>query len=102
MRITIFIRGGDHISNTTKTDHAFEALGKKPPKYAHHSLLVGNDKKPLSKRHGATRITEFRDMGILNAAIINYIGILSRGVVKEVMNEERRRACLYPEIALRL
>ena len=88
MGITHVVRGGDHISNTPKQIMLFEALGKKPPKYAHHSLLVGNDKKPLSKRHGATRITEFRDMGILNAAIINYIGILGRGVVKEVMNED--------------
>jgi len=88
MGITHVIRGGDHISNTPKQVMLFEAFGKKPPKYAHHSLLVGNDKKPLSKRHGATRITEFRDMGILNTALINYIGILGRGVVKEVMPEE--------------
>ncbi len=88
MGITHVIRGGDHISNTPKQLMLFEALGKKPPKYSHHSLLVGIDKKPLSKRHGATRITEFRDMGILNTALINYIGVLGRGVVKEVMSEE--------------
>jgi len=88
MGITHVIRGGDHISNTPKQIMLFEALGKKPLKYAHHSLLIGNDKKPLSKRHGATRITEFRDMGILNSALVNYIGILGRGVVKEVMNED--------------
>lgn len=88
MGVTHVIRGGDHISNTPKQIMLFEALGKKPPKYAHHSLLVGNDKKPLSKRHGATRVTEFRDMGILNTAIINYIGILGRGVTNEVMDEE--------------
>jgi glutamyl/glutaminyl-tRNA synthetase len=78
MGITDVIRGGDHISNTPKQIMLFETLGKRPPKYAHHSLLVGSDKKPLSKRHGATRITEFRDMGILNSALINYIGILGR------------------------
>jgi glutamyl-tRNA synthetase len=88
MGITHVIRGGDHISNTPKQIMLFEALGKKPLKYAHHSLLIGNDKKPLSKRHGATRITEFRDMGILNSALVNYIGILGRGVVKEVLNED--------------
>jgi glutamyl-tRNA synthetase len=88
MGITHVIRGGDHISNTPKQVMLFEALGKKPLKYAHHSLLIGNDKKPLSKRHGATRITEFRDMGILNSALVNYIGILGRGVVKEVLNED--------------
>jgi len=88
MGITHVIRGGDHISNTPKQIMLFEALGKKPLKYSHHSLLIGNDKKPLSKRHGATRITEFRDMGILNSALVNYIGILGRGVVKEVLNED--------------
>jgi glutamyl-tRNA synthetase len=88
MEITHVIRGGDHISNTPKQIMLFEAFGKKPPKYAHHSLLVGNDRKPLSKRHGATRIAEFRDMGILPSALVNYIGILGRNVVKEVMDRE--------------
>jgi glutamyl-tRNA synthetase len=88
MGITHVIRGGDHISNTPKQIMLFEALGKKPPEYAHHSLLIGNDRKPLSKRHGATRIAEFRDMGILQSALVNYIGILGRSVVKEVMDEE--------------
>jgi len=88
MGITHVIRGGDHISNTPKQILLFEALEKKPPKYAHHSLLVGNDKKPLSKRHGATRIGEFRDMGILQSALVNYIGVLGRSVVKEIMDGE--------------
>jgi len=88
MEITHVIRGGDHVSNTPKQIMLIEALGKKPPKYAHHSLLVGDDKKPLSKRHGATRIGEFRDMGFLPSALVNYIGILGRNVVKEVMNGE--------------
>lgn len=88
MEITHVIRGGDHISNTPKQIMLCEAMGKKPPKYSHHSLLVGDDKKPLSKRHGATRIGEFRDMGILPSALVNYIGILGRNVVKEIMNGE--------------
>jgi glutamyl/glutaminyl-tRNA synthetase len=88
MGITHVIRGGDHVSNTPKQIMLFEAFGKKPLKYAHHSLLIGNDKKPLSKRHGATRIGEFRDMGILQSALVNYIGVLGRSVVKEVMDEE--------------
>ena len=88
MGITHVIRGGDHVSNTPKQIMLFEAFGKKPPRYAHHSLLVGNDRKPLSKRHGATRIGEFRDMGILQSALVNYIGVLGRSVVKEVMDEE--------------
>jgi glutamyl/glutaminyl-tRNA synthetase len=88
MGITHVIRGGDHVSNTPKQIMLFEAFGKKPPNYAHHSLLVGNDNKPLSKRHGATRIGEFRAMGILQSALVNYIGVLGRSVVKEVMDEE--------------
>jgi len=86
MGITHVIRGGDHVSNTPKQIMLLEAFGKRPPKYAHHSLLVGNDRKPLSKRHGATRVGDFRHMGILESALVNYIGILGRSVVKEVMD----------------
>jgi glutamyl/glutaminyl-tRNA synthetase len=88
MEITHVIRGGDHVSNTPKQIMLFEALGKKPPRYAHHSLLVGDDRKPLSKRHGATKVGEFRDMGFLPSALINYIAILGRNVAKEVLNGE--------------
>ena len=61
-------------------------LGKAPPQYAHHSLLVGEDKKPLSKRHGATRIKDFREMGILPEALRNYLGTIGRNVKKEIMD----------------
>ncbi|OPY65206.1 MAG: Glutamate--tRNA ligase [Syntrophorhabdus sp. PtaU1.Bin002] len=88
MGITHVIRGADHISNTPKQIMLCEALRKKPPRYAHHSLLVGKDKKPLSKRHGATRVGEFRDMGILRAALFNYIAVIGRSVHREVMDED--------------
>ncbi|NLW36535.1 MAG: glutamate--tRNA ligase [Syntrophorhabdus aromaticivorans] len=87
MGITHVIRGADHISNTPKQIMLCEALRKKPPRYAHHSLLAGKDKKPLSKRHGATRVGEFRDMGILRSALFNYIAVIGRSVHKEVMDE---------------
>lgn len=89
MEITHVIRGGDHISNTPKQIMLFEALGGNPPQYAHHSLLLGKDQKPLSKRHGATRVSEFRHMGILQGALVNYIGVLGRSVEGEVMDVER-------------
>lgn len=87
MGITHVIRGGDHVPNTPKQIMLFEAFGKKPPKYAHHSLLVGPDRRPLSKRHGATRVGEFRDMGILESALVNYIALIGRSVKKEIMDE---------------
>ncbi len=86
MDITHVIRGADHISNTPKQIMLFEALGKTPPQYAHHSLLVGEDKKPLSKRHGATRVKDFREMGILPEALRNYLGTIGRNVKKEIMD----------------
>jgi nondiscriminating glutamyl-tRNA synthetase len=86
MEITHVIRGADHISNTPKQIMLFEALGKEAPQYGHHSLLVGEDKKPLSKRHGVTRVKDFREMGILPSALLNYLGTIGRNVKKEIMN----------------
>ncbi len=88
MGITNVIRGADHISNTPKQIMLFEALGHKPPQYAHHSLLTGDDKKPLSKRHGVTNIREFRNTGILPQALMNYVSIIGRNVKKELMDME--------------
>jgi glutamyl-tRNA synthetase len=88
MGITHVIRGADHVSNTPKQIMLFEALGHKPPQYAHHSLLIGDDKKPLSKRHGVTNIRGFRNAGILPSALTNYVSIIGRNVKKELMNME--------------
>ncbi|MCX5805396.1 MAG: glutamate--tRNA ligase [Proteobacteria bacterium] len=88
MGITHVIRGADHISNTPKQIMLFEVLGHEPPQYAHHSLLTGDDKKPLSKRHGVTNIREFRNTGILPTALMNYVGIIGRNVKKELMDME--------------
>lgn len=88
MNITHVIRGADHISNTPKQIMLFRAFGCNPPVYAHHSLLTGYDRKPLSKRHGATQIKEFRDMGVLRQALINYLAVNGRNVDRELMDVE--------------
>ena len=89
MGITHVIRGSDHLSNTPKQIMLFLAFGGKQPSYAHHPLLIGLDKKPLSKRHGATRVKEFREMGILPEAMTNYLSIIGRKVGKEPPRSER-------------
>ncbi len=86
MGITDVIRGGDHISNTPKQIALFNAFGSPPPRYAHHSLLIGRDHKPLSKRHGATRVIDFRSMGIVRDALVNYLGTMGRKVATELMD----------------
>jgi glutamyl-tRNA synthetase len=85
MDITHVVRGGDHLSNTPKQIMLFLAFGKEPPAYAHHSLLTGRDRKPLSKRHGATTVAEFRAMGILPEAMVNYLAIIGRKTDSEFM-----------------
>lgn len=77
MGITHVIRGDDHISNTFKQVLLFRALGLKPPKYAHLPLILGPDKKKLSKRHGETSVLEFKKGGYLPGAIITYLSQLS-------------------------
>ena len=77
MKITHVIRGEDHITNTARQYVLYAALGEPFPEYAHHSLVMGQDGGKLSKRHGATSIGEFRDMGYLPEAVANYLALLS-------------------------
>ncbi len=77
MNITDVIRGDDHISNTFKQILLFLALGKKPPRFSHLPLIMGADKKKLSKRHGETSILEFRKNGYLPEALVTYLSHLS-------------------------
>lgn len=77
MAITDVIRGDDHISNTFKQVLLFRALEQKPPKYAHLPLILGPDRKKLSKRHGETSVMEFKQNGYLPEAIITYLSQLS-------------------------
>ncbi len=76
MAMTHVVRGEDHISNTPRQLLIYEALGAAPPQFAHLSLVLGPDHAPLSKRHGATSVAEFRDRGILPEALVNYLALL--------------------------
>ena len=76
MKITHVIRGDDHLSNTPKQVALYEALGWPVPEFAHLSTILGADRERLSKRHGATSIANFRDMGVLPEALMNYLALL--------------------------
>src|SRR5262249_18983893 len=76
MKITHVIRGDDHLSNTPKQVAVYEALGLPVPEFAHLSTILGPDRERLSKRHGASSIANFRDMGILPEALMNYLALL--------------------------
>ncbi len=77
MEITHVIRGEDHVTNTARQMMLFSALGKPAPLYGHHSLILAPDGGKLSKRHGATSIGDFRELGYLPAALVNYLALLS-------------------------
>ncbi len=79
MQITHVIRGDDHLSNTPKQVAIYGAFGWPVPEFAHLSTILGPDKTRLSKRHGATSIASFREMGILPEALTNYLALLGWG-----------------------
>jgi len=76
MAITHVVRGEDHISNTPRQMLLYEAIGGAVPQFAHLSLVLGPDHAPLSKRHGATSVAEFREHGFLPEALVNYLALL--------------------------
>jgi nondiscriminating glutamyl-tRNA synthetase len=76
MEITHVIRGDDHISNSPRQLATYNALGWEPPEFAHLSTILGPDRTRLSKRHGATSLENFREMGILPEALRNYLALL--------------------------
>jgi glutamyl-tRNA synthetase/nondiscriminating glutamyl-tRNA synthetase len=76
MDITHVIRGEDHISNTPRQVLVYEAFGWTPPAFAHLSMVLGPDHAPLSKRHGATSVAEFRAKGYLPEALVNYLALI--------------------------
>ena len=76
MRVTHVVRGEDHISNTPRQVLLYEAFGWTPPAFAHLSLVMGPDHTPLSKRHGATSVAEFRAKGYLPEALVNYLALI--------------------------
>ncbi len=76
MRITLVMRGDDHISNTPKQILLYEALGEPLPQFAHLPMIHGMDGKKLSKRHGATAVGDYQHMGILPGAMLNFLALL--------------------------
>jgi glutamyl-tRNA synthetase len=76
MKITHVVRGDDHISNTPKQILLYEAIGAPVPTFAHVPLILGPDKKRLSKRHGATSVTEYARQGFLPEAMVNFLALL--------------------------
>jgi len=91
MQITHVIRGDDHLSNTPKQVALYEALGWPVPQFAHLSTILGKDRERLSKRHGATSIANFREMGVLPEALMNYLALLGwapSGGTREIFSPE--------------
>ncbi len=76
MAITDVVRGDDHISNTPKLVHLYEAFGAPVPRFAHVPLILGPDKRRLSKRHGATSVMEYKRQGYLAEAMVNFLALL--------------------------
>jgi nondiscriminating glutamyl-tRNA synthetase len=76
MQITHVIRGDDHVSNTPKQVLLYQAFGAPVPGFAHVPLIMGPDKKRLSKRHGATSVMEYERQGYLPEAMVNFLALL--------------------------
>jgi nondiscriminating glutamyl-tRNA synthetase len=76
MDITHVIRGEDHLSNTPRQILLYQSLSWQPPVFAHHPLILGPDRSPLSKRHGATAVSQYQEEGILPEALQNYLVLL--------------------------
>jgi len=76
MKITNVIRGEDHLNNTPKQIHIYQALGINPPEFAHIPMILGADRARLSKRHGATSVLAYRDEGYLPEALVNFLARL--------------------------
>ena len=90
MRITHVLRGDDHLANTPKHVALFRALGAPVPQFAHLGMILGTDKKKLSKRHGAAAVEEWRDAGILPEALVNFLALLgwAPGEDREVLTRQ--------------
>lgn len=76
MNINTVIRGEDHIINTPKQILIYQALGLEPPTFAHLPMILGKDKKKLSKRHGATSVFDYNDLGYLPDGVFNFLALL--------------------------
>jgi len=90
MNVSHVIRGEDHLSNTALQLLIYQALGFRPPVFAHHALILGKDRSKLSKRHGSVTVREFRERGFLPEVLLNYLALLgsSLGGGREVCSLE--------------
>ncbi|MFO7767469.1 MAG: glutamate--tRNA ligase [bacterium] len=90
MGVTLVMRGDDHLSNTPKQVMLYRAMGSRVPDFAHLPLILGPDKKRLSKRHGATSVEEYRQKGYLSEAVVNFLSLLgwSPGDDREFLRRE--------------
>jgi glutamyl-tRNA synthetase len=90
MEMTHVVRGDDHISNTPKHVLLYQAFGSTAPEFAHVPLILGPDKKRLSKRHGATSVMEYQRLGFLPEAMVNFLALLgwSPGGDREVLDKD--------------
>jgi glutamyl-tRNA synthetase len=90
MEITHVVRGDDHISNTPKQVRLYRAFDRPPPRFAHVPLILGPDRKRLSKRHGATSVMEYHRMGYLPEAMVNFLALLgwSPGSDQEIFTRD--------------
>jgi len=100
MRITLVMRGDDHISNTPKQIMLYRALGAELPQFAHLPMIHGPDGKKLSKRHGATAVADWQHEGILPQAMVNFLALLGwspGGEFNEVMSMDELIAAFSAE-----
>jgi glutamyl-tRNA synthetase len=90
MRITHVLRGDDHLANTPKHVALFRALNAEVPAFAHLGMILGTDRKKLSKRFGAASVEEWRDQGIFPEALVNFLALLgwSPGEDREILSRE--------------
>ncbi|MBT1248245.1 MULTISPECIES: glutamate--tRNA ligase [unclassified Thermosipho (in: thermotogales)] len=86
MEISHVFRGEDHLSNTPRQIMIYNAFEWTPPVFMHIPLILGNDKTPLSKRHGGTSVNYFKEIGILNNALLNYLAILGWKTEEEIFD----------------
>lgn len=93
MGITHVIRGDDHLSNTPRQILIYEALGYDTPTFAHLPMILGPDGKKLSKRHGATNVEDYRDLGYLPDAMVNYLSLLGWSLDGETTIIDRDELC---------
>jgi nondiscriminating glutamyl-tRNA synthetase len=99
MGITHLLRGNDHLANTPRQMLLYEFFGLAHPVFAHHSLLLAKDRTKLSKRHGATSVSEFRAQGYLPEALFNYLAFLGGGLTggREILRPDEIAQCFSLE-----